>query len=427
MVPALKSLAATALLLPTGLSHSWLECADWKGDTETFKHGDYDPAQCSGFPRPLDGGARGVGRQQFGQDIGMDKQTTRSDASAQCHVGPVSEASYGAYPMAKYKQGRTYTLAWPAKNHAAAECSNANIPDTGLKIFAKKIDALGGADPTFSELQETQIPASFSAKPAGTPYDEGWGVPHEDGKVDFEGFQKCPDFCSNTDKAFCHGDITIPANLPTGTYTMQWYWEFNPGQLYITCFDVEVEAADNTDESNAGGPELDDSGDDGNPIVSDPTLDGNCDVVDGTNMIDFITVPQTISSSTNLFTVQLCFAATTNLSIVVAALDSRTGEMIGKGYLDVPQTPTARQRYMSVQLDETPRPGTGTVILRAWSTEKQYYSQWQVNPNGVDIEAYELTRRETLMGVSDDSAAFGRPSTVLNALMTLLAIFCMVL
>merc|ERR1719336_342521 len=159
----------------------------------------------------------------------MDKQTTRSDAANQCHTGPVDAAAYGQYPMAQYKAGGTYTLVWPAKNHASAQCTGANIPDSGLKVFASAANF--SADPNFSTFQANQIKASFS------------DVPHENGKIDMEGFQKCEDFCSNTDKAFCHGTIEIPANMAAGRYTFQWYWEFNPGQIYITCFDVNVEAA----------------------------------------------------------------------------------------------------------------------------------------------------------------------------------------
>jgi len=432
---AAHAVAAAAALVPSAVvGHSWLECADYTADLTGFQAGDYDVAECNGFPRPLDNGARGVGRQQFGQDIGMDKQTTRSDASPQCHVDPVTAAQYGQYPMAQYQQGRTYTLAWPAKNHAAAECTNANIPDGGLKIFAKRLTGAAGAaaaDPTFSELQALQIPASFSEKPADSPYDEGWGVAHVNGSIDMEGFQKCLDFCANTDKAFCHGDITIPADLPLGTYTMQWYWEFNTGQIYITCFDVEVAANDGTTTTtttdggdgpatpSGGTPPRNPNGGDGatTPEGQVPqggggggAMDGECDVVPGTNMVDFLMLPRTLSRSSTMFSVELCYAATMTIEIVVEALDSQSGAHLGYGHAEVSPTETARERVVFVEMTTKPRAGENTVLIRAWNAEKMYYRQWQANRKATNIDAYELTRRETLMSAADggESGVAGR-------------------
>jgi hypothetical protein len=40
------------------------------------------------------------------------------------------------------------------------------------------------------------------------------------------------------DKSLCVGCFILPATVAPGTYTMQWYWIFNPGQAYSTCIDV---------------------------------------------------------------------------------------------------------------------------------------------------------------------------------------------
>merc|ERR1719419_1078309 len=217
---------------------------------------------------------------------------------------------------------------------------------------------------------------------------------------------------------------------------MQWYWEFNPGQLYISCFEVEVAANDgeSSDDGTTGtgggdGGESSDDGttgtgggdggttttDSGEPVVTDPTVDSTCDVVEGTDMIDFLALPRTIDPSTILFTLQICYAATTPVTIVGEALDARSGAPLGVGYVDVATTSTPKEIYMSVELTEEPRLGTNSILLRAWNTEKKYHRQWPADRTGTSIEAYELTRRETIMGVSESGAHAAVPPSSLVA------------
>merc|ERR1719222_816338 len=128
-----------------------------------------------------------------------------------------------SYPMARYKQGQEVVLAWPSKNHVAATCTNAFIPDTLLELFIAAEDADGHPD------DFVKIPASFSDEP------------HVNGVMDFKGFQNCPKFCDNMDKALCTGSFFVPSDLPDGVYTFQWKWEFNAGTApYITCFEAYV-------------------------------------------------------------------------------------------------------------------------------------------------------------------------------------------
>jgi len=64
--------------------------------------------------------------------------------------------------------------------------------------------------------------------------------PHQNGQMDFQGFQNCPDFCNNMDKSLCTGTFLVP-ELDDGTYTFQWRWEFNAGTApYVTCFEAQV-------------------------------------------------------------------------------------------------------------------------------------------------------------------------------------------
>jgi len=202
-------LAVTAFI--TGAkAHSWIHCSDYRGDRRY-----YDPDMCFGHPRPINGR---VPQQDLplGLDTGFNQQPEES-----CHTGP--ESNSDAYPMARYKQGQEVVLAWPSKNHVAAVCTNAYIPDTSLELFVAPLDQDGHPD------EFTQVKASFS------------DVPHEKGKIDFEGFQKCPAFCENMDKSLCTGSFNVPDDLPDGMYTFQWKWEFNAGTPpYITCFDAYI-------------------------------------------------------------------------------------------------------------------------------------------------------------------------------------------
>jgi len=198
-------------------AHSWVECVDYNGPTDV-----YDPTLCNGFPRPLSDG-RTVGT-SFGLDIGMDHRPANSGNQCQGNVA----AGLSSYPhgVINYEAGRTYTLAWPPKNHVAANCGSANqyIPDNGLDLFVAPYN--GVSDPeTFTQA----VPASFS--------DDR----HQPDSIDFKGFQNCPLFCGNPDKALCTGTFTVPESLAPGTYTFQWHWAFNsPTDVYSTCWEANV-------------------------------------------------------------------------------------------------------------------------------------------------------------------------------------------
>jgi len=197
--------------------HSWIECVDYNGPTDV-----YDASQCNALPRPLSDG-RNVGA-TFGLDIGMDHRPGNSGNQCQGDISRGLDANYGGN-MVSYNAGQTYTLAWPPKNHVAASCTNPYIPDTSLELFVEPYN--GASDPTaFTQ----QVSASFTDNP------------HELNKIDFKGFQNCPKFCDNTDKALCTGTFVVPASLPSGLYTFQWKWAFNSeADIYSTCWEARVE------------------------------------------------------------------------------------------------------------------------------------------------------------------------------------------
>merc|ERR1712013_824813 len=69
------------------------------------------------------------------------------------------------------------------------------------------------------------------------------------------GFQNCPKFCENTDKATCFGDFVVPTVDTSGYYTFVWYWIFNPGSPYISCFEayIDVDGAVTTPDDTTTG------------------------------------------------------------------------------------------------------------------------------------------------------------------------------
>jgi len=211
-------------LLAGVYSHSWLHCTKYEGDLEVFQ-----PEQCLGNPRPL-GGNRNVNDNGFGQDIGMDFRPAGGGARCQGNAQAGLASNYGGPAnLVTYKAGQTYTLAWPPKNHVAAECTNGNIPDTFLRLYMTPYDETAG-DPDQDTFKAGQVKASFSDDP------------HVRGQMDMKGFQNCPRFCDDTDKSLCTGTFTIGADVPPGVYTFQWYWAFNSeADLYATCWEATVE------------------------------------------------------------------------------------------------------------------------------------------------------------------------------------------
>jgi len=196
-------------LVSVANGHSWIHCTDYRGDVGT-----YEQAQCFGHPRPK--GGNFPDQQAFGQDRGHDTQNGVCQSTA---------TNNAQFPTATYQRGQTVTLAWPSKNHVAAECTNPFIPDTSTKLFFTTDAA--GTNPNPATF--TQMPASFSDDP------------HVNGVIDFKGFQNCPNFCDNMDKSLCTGTFNVPANMADGTYTFQWSWVFNNGAApYVSCFEATV-------------------------------------------------------------------------------------------------------------------------------------------------------------------------------------------
>jgi len=171
--------------------------------------------------------------------------------------------------MATYYPGQLITLAWPPKNHVAASCANAFIPDHGTKVYVSV------ANPT-SDVPLTQM---RRVKDLGTNT-------VVDGYV---GYQNCPKFCENNDKALCTGNFTVPDDLQVDAiYTFTWAWAFNADtDIYTTCWEAKIVAA------QPGNP---------NAIVSAPEViicSSNADCTSGVCNIDGYCVTSTAANTGN--------------------------------------------------------------------------------------------------------------------------------
>eukprot|EP00475_Leptophrys_vorax_P036899 TRINITY_DN62_c0_g1_i1.p1 TRINITY_DN62_c0_g1~~TRINITY_DN62_c0_g1_i1.p1 ORF type:complete len:401 (-),score=94.64 TRINITY_DN62_c0_g1_i1:119-1321(-) len=202
-------------------AHSWVHCTEASTSLTITKNSDYSDSQCSGFPRNFKTAVQF--NTLFGGDTGFNYQP--SSTNRVCKDDFVStSSSYGTgYPMATYTPGQKVRVIWPAKNHQADTCTNPYIPDTELKLYVN-CGLAGTRNPILNDfLASSTLVIDWKAN-------------------GMKGFQNCPDFCSNTDKAVCYEDFTVPSSLAVGsTCTFVWYWIFNSGTTpYTTCWEAQI-------------------------------------------------------------------------------------------------------------------------------------------------------------------------------------------
>jgi len=208
------ALLSLCLFVQYVAAHSWVQCADYTDPSAST----WDVNKCRAYPRAYVTVFQYV-NYGFGNDAGMDYRPTNDKA---CKTAPSANDYTDKYPKATYALGQRVCLAWPAKNHVADKCNNPNIVDHGVKVYRSGVNP--GSDPTLAGFRQNLV-ADLGAA-SGT---------------DHKGFQNCPTFCSNSDKAFCEGCFTVPSSLATGKYTFMWQWAFNSdADIYTTCFDVNI-------------------------------------------------------------------------------------------------------------------------------------------------------------------------------------------
>jgi hypothetical protein len=215
-----KSIVLSLLLLSFAYAHSWIACTDYR-ITSKDQTVTYDANQCKGYGRDWKDCCENTA---IGVDRGFNYQPGNSGKLCRNPLTSPYDSSYSsASPMAKYSPGQEVCLAWAPKNHVAASCINKDIPDNGMEVY------MSGPNPTAD-------PTSFSQMTKVAD----WGK--NPGADAYKGFQNCPNFCSQPDKATCTGCFYIPKNVQVGaTYTFIWTWEFNGlSDQYSSCWEATI-------------------------------------------------------------------------------------------------------------------------------------------------------------------------------------------
>jgi len=258
-------LLQAAIALTQVDAHSWVACTDYRGDVNV-----YEEDNCFGYPRLwANRGNTALTATSDGYHIGTDTGYNYMPGEPCQSDFDGTYSNYNSdYPRATYEAGKVYCLAWPMKNHGAATCTNAFIPDTSTRLFHSDVDAT--SDPTQAEFKANNVNNVLLEEDCAsddiTSDDCQLGLEkHDSGSMDCKGFQRSPRFCDNTDRAMGTGCFQAPST--TGNYVFQWYWEFNAGSPYATCFDAIVVAA------GAGNGE---GGTAGTPSEADNAFGGSC-------------------------------------------------------------------------------------------------------------------------------------------------------
>ena len=204
-----------AVLISCVTAHSWVGCSDYKINTQYDKEY-YNHTNCEGYPRCAWNSLLDQEKSGFGAD--SDMQFTRDPNACQCYKDNAKAYTKEA-PMAHYDAGQTVCLAYPAKGHVADIChTNVFIPDTGVVISISKL--------ANTETYDIDIPHQNGK--------------HQKGQSDYKGYQNCPKFCENADRALCTMCFKLDDNIDPGTYSLRWKWEFNPGEFYVTCWEASI-------------------------------------------------------------------------------------------------------------------------------------------------------------------------------------------
>lgn len=229
---------------PFTSAHSWLECTDYQFTPGSDAARVWDPLLCHGRAR--------CGRRQmeskFGADTGFNIHTS---AKCQCERGDAENQGDRKAPVASYTPGQRVCLAYPPKNHVAdGDCTNANIPDSGVRITRTAVN-----------------PTSDDPKGFIKDYEQGNGK-HVNGQVDYKGFQNCPNFCQNKEGALCTMCFDLENDIAPGEYTFKWIWAFNSADdEYSSCWEATIGSKD-----GAGGDENKDEKSPESPSPSSPQV-----------------------------------------------------------------------------------------------------------------------------------------------------------
>jgi len=219
--------AAFALVASMVEAHSWADCVDWRFNDPKKPGFRASDGKCFGWARkyPVNSGVVFGGLDSYSPTRHYqqnpadffpcsDGKHGREPGSDETRQNPISKSyakPYGA--MAMTTAGSKICLRWPAKNHAVPTEQEhfvfINMPNTPVT-----------SDPptqaAFSKFNIAKLP-----------------------------YKNCNQIPGDTDHTPCGGCFTVPANLVTGNYVVQWRWNLNPNEFYTSCWDLGVTASTN--------------------------------------------------------------------------------------------------------------------------------------------------------------------------------------
>ncbi len=204
-------------------AHSWVGCTNYAAtSTNYLTLGDFDRSKCRGYPRKF--------QNQYNQELvsGWGIDTGYDWEHDTCRI-PFNSGDYtDTTPMAIYYSNEIIHISHPAKGHVADDtCTNRFIGSTSMKLKMSKVSK--------QDTFDVDVPMV--------------GGDHQPGVVDHLGYQNCYKFCDNKDKAHCLTSWQLPVVTVAGRYSFIWLWEFNPGQVYSSCFDALILLSPNTNAS----------------------------------------------------------------------------------------------------------------------------------------------------------------------------------
>ncbi|KAG0057866.1 hypothetical protein BGZ83_000053 [Gryganskiella cystojenkinii] len=228
---AIIASAALALLANLAESHSWADCVDWRFNDPNKPDFSATGGKCFGWARKYPLAKKAAFASLDSADPNRHYQQSKTGVKIPCsdtkhgeepgsdetRQDPISKAYGGQWgTMASVLAGGKMCVRWPAKNHAKKD-----EQDRG--VFINMPQTLLTKDPNQDDFTKANI--------AKIPY------------------KNC-NFLSSSDTTPCGGCFTVPANLTTGIYVVQWRWELNDNEWYTSCWDLGVTGIDGNSTSS---------------------------------------------------------------------------------------------------------------------------------------------------------------------------------
>ncbi|KAM9996350.1 hypothetical protein ACTFIY_002554 [Dictyostelium cf. discoideum] len=183
-------------------SHSFMKCVDW----------DFGSNSCAAYPRNYrfyeqqgDGFLfqRGKFTKPYPTELGQ------SCGPAQRRSSSITNLYSSKHPMGNFQAGQKICPQWPARNHATALRAG-----TVSFYLSPKMTSDAPADPS----QDVFFQHSIHSSPFGN----------------------CTKYYENTNNATCTACFDLPMDISPGLYILQFFWEFNPKEYYLTCADIMI-------------------------------------------------------------------------------------------------------------------------------------------------------------------------------------------